>query len=197
MNPDVFVRRLGQPYADISAMYMEDTSALLIKQDRIVMPSEGIPQNFSCKCGAKRHVFRALCPGGGKNGEPGISVLRVSASCKADDGMVIKIVGLRPVCITGPDSDQLFQIENWRFICTLNSVVISVKDAGDAAFPKKNHRVGNGLEPFRDVAFQCLAGLRIMVVDEGDSAFRPRFYKGIGEQTPHIKVLSVLGCAQK
>ena len=161
------------------------------------MPSEGIPQNFSCKGGAKRHVFRTLRPGGGKNGEPGIRVLRVSASCKADDGMVIEIVGLRSVCIPGPDSDQLFQIENRRFICTLNSVVIPVKDTGDAAFPKKNHRVGNGLEPFRDVALQCLSGLRVMVVDEGDGAFRPRFYKSIGEQAPHIKVLSVPGCAQK
>ena len=127
MNPDVVVRRFGQPYADVPAMNMEDASALFIKPDRIIMPSEGVPQVFSCECGAKLHVFRAFRPGGGENGKPGIGVLRVSIPCKADDGMVVEVVGLRPVCIPGPDADQFFQIENRRFIRTLNSVVIPVK----------------------------------------------------------------------
>ena len=43
MNPDVVVRRFGQPYADVPAMNMEDASALFIKPDWIIMPSEGVP----------------------------------------------------------------------------------------------------------------------------------------------------------
>ena len=120
-------------------MHMEDASALFIKPDRIIMPSEGIPQGFSCEGGAKRHVFRALRPGGGKNSEPGIRVLRIPASCEADDGVVVKVIGLRSVCIAGPDADQLFQIENRRFIRILNTVVVSVKDTGNAVFPKQDH----------------------------------------------------------